>query len=142
MAKYSFGFKNTQTGKVSIAVTGMTKAEAYKMKEACKAVENDALKAVIKIEMNSHEKQIDKLIARGVSEIIGGWENTLEDYPEDHEEHKKAEAILNHDTLFDYIYDYVMIESASNYASHIRFAGKEFIEDRIESRLKKEGYGK
>lgn len=142
MATYAVGFKNIKTGKTNIGVKGLTKDEALQMKESMKAVETESVKVIVKIEMNNHEKQVNTLISRAVSEIIGGYENTLLDYMEEDEEYKKAQDILNHDTLFDMIYDYVMNESASNYASHIRFAGKQFIEDRIEARLKKEGYGK
>lgn len=142
MATYAVGFKNFETGKTAIATKGLTKDEALQMKECMKAVETEFVKVVVKIEMNSHEKQVDLLIQEAVSEYIGAYENTLSDFPEDSEEYKEAKELLNHDTLFEIIYDQVMKESASNYASHIRFAGKAFIEDRIEKRLKKEGYGK
>ena len=142
MATYAVGFKNVVTGRVSIAMTGLSKEEATNMKNAMTEAETEIVKAVMKIEMNKHEKAVDRLIQNAVSEIIGGFENTLYDYAEDDEEYKEAKRVLNHDTLFDMIYGDVIAESENNADSHIRFAGKKFIEDRIEARLKKEGYGK
>lgn len=121
----------------------LTKEEAISFRDAMLPVADHAeLKLKIFIEMNQHEKMVNFLIQQGVSEWIGGLENTLLDYPEDSEEYQNAKADLNHDTLFGCIYNYVMDNSRGNYASHIRFAGKKFIEERIESILIKEGYGK
>ena len=142
MATYAVGFKNVATGRVSIAVTGLSKEEATNMKNTMTEVETEIVKVVMKIEMNKHEKAVDRLIQNAVSEIIGGYENTLSDYAENDEEYKEAKSVLNHDTLFGMIYDDVMAESENNADSHIRFAGKKFIEERIETRLNKEGYGK
>ena len=142
MATYSIGFKNLTYGTKAIAVEGLTKEKAMGMKESMKTLETEDVKVFVKIEMNKHERQTDLLIQNAVSEIIGGFENLLEDSEEGSDDWTEAKETLNHDELFKMIYNDVMSESRSNYASHIRFAGKEFIEDRIEARLKKEGYGK
>lgn len=122
---------------------GMSKAEAKEKLELLKnANEQYGIKFTLCIEMNAHERVIDSLIQDAVSQFIGGYENTLSDYAEGTEEYEYAKKILNHDTLLDIIYKDVMVNSKRNYASHIRFAGKQFIIDRIETRLKKAGYGK
>lgn len=124
-------------------LNGMSKAEAKEKLEALRqGNEQYGIKFTMCIEMNAHERVVDMLIQEAVSQFIGGYENTLTDFAEDTEEYKQAQRILNHDTLLDIIYKDVMVNSKGNYASHIRFAGKKFITDRIETRLKKEGYGK
>jgi hypothetical protein len=121
----------------------MTKAEASEMLEKMKpGAQATGYNVTMFISMNTREREIDRLIQEAVSEWIGGLENTLMDFPEDSEDYKQAKKLLNHDSLFDIIYRDIMEESRSNKASHIRFAGKEFIADRIEKALKKDGYGK
>lgn len=142
----AYGVKCDTLGNIKVLIKGLTKEEAERRANESNGIakENgcaEYMKFYAYREMNSHEKQVAKLISLATSEIIGGYENTLLDYPEDSEEYKEAKEILNHDTLFGMIYDYVMEESRRNYASHIRFAGKQFIEERIEKRLQKEGYG-
>lgn len=125
---------------------GMTKEEAKALAEEqnrkCEELGlSDHMKAIVTINMNAHERELDRIISCCVSEWIGGYENVLLDYPEDSEEYKEAKEVLQHDALFDAIYRDVMFDTKRNAKSHIRFAGKAFIEDRIETRLKKEGYG-
>ena len=137
MAKYGIKVNGNKL------IEGMDKQEAKEMFENLKKA-NEPLGLEIKmfIQMNQHEKEIDRLIQNAVSEWIGGFENTMADYPTDSEEYRNAQDQLNHDTLFELIYDNIMTESRKNKSSHIRFAGKEFITDRIEKRLKQSGYGK
>lgn len=144
----TYGVKCDTLGNITVLIKGLTKEEAERRANESNGIakENGCAEymkfyAYEEVKLNSHEKQVARLIANATSEIIGGFENTLLDYPEDSEEYKGAKAVLNHDTLFEMIYRYVMEESRSNYASHIRFAGKKFIEERIEKRLAKEGYG-
>lgn len=122
-----------------------TKEEAEAMVEAnMKAMQEIGCteltcKAVRKL--NEHEKVVAKLISQAVSEYIGGYENTMLDFEPGCEEYEEAKAFLSdHNGLVDAIYREVMLESKDNTRSHIRFAGKQFILDRIESRLAKEGY--
>ena len=144
----TYGIKMVIGDSKTVVKTGMEKAEAHKLADEtnAKAEENGlakTMKAVVFIEMNAHEKQVERLITEAVSEIIGGFENQLYDSEEGSEEWLAAKAVLNHDTLFGMIYDNVMYYSSNKrHASHIRFAGKAFIEERIERRLTKEGYGK
>ena len=145
MATYGVRVINTETGAKAVYDSKLTKEEAITKKNELKAlIQNNDFHLTVQvfIEMNMHEKMVSRLIQYAVSELIGGRENTLLDYPEDSEEYQTAKACLNHDELFAEIYDYVMMESKGNYASHIRFAGKQFIEDRIDARLVNEGYGK
>ena len=144
----TYGVKYEMMGTVKTLATGLSKEEAERRAaESNRVAEENGCAEYMRfftyeeVKLNTHEKQVARLIQSATSEIIGGFENTLIDYPEGSEEYEEAKAILNHDTLFEMIYDHIMEESRGNHASHIRFAGKKFIEERIEARLKKEGYG-
>lgn len=144
----TYGIKMVIGDTKTVVKTGMTKEAAREMaNETNKLSEANGtaeyMKAVVFIEMNAHEKQVERLIQEAVSEIIGGFENQLADNDEGTEEWQDAKNALTHDNLFDMMYEHVMYYSSNKrHASHIRFAGKAFIEERIERRLKKEGYGK
>lgn len=140
MATYAVRLNNGTT-KVTIN-KGMTREAAHELAEQYRSFSPAEIKVQVIVEMNAHERVIDRLIQQSVSENIGAWECTMMDYPEGSEEYEGAKRMLEHDIIFDAIYNDVMDYSKRNYASHIRFAGKQFIIDRIESRLKKEGYGK
>ena len=142
MATYGVRIRNLEFGIKKTMASGLTKEQAIEMAEGMKALETDTIKIVAFIEMNQHERQVDLLIQDAVSEFIGARECTMMDFPEDSEEYQMAKSNLNHDELFREIYDHVMEESQGNYRSHLRFAGKAFVEERIEARLKREGYGK
>ena len=93
-------------------------------------------------EMNKHQREAFRCVCEASGEYIGGWENTMLDYPEDHEEYKNAQTVLSrtHEELVDDIYQMVMAESDKGVLRHLRFAGKDFILERIDRRLKKWGY--
>lgn len=93
-------------------------------------------------QMNAHQKEAYTLIMATMSEYIGGYENTLMDYPEDDEEYKTAKAFLSqsHEDLIEIIYNDVMASSDSGMRKHLRFAGTEFIKERISKKLTKWGY--
>lgn len=94
-------------------------------------------------EMDAHQKAMYKLMDSWTCDMIGGYENTLCDYATDTEEYKKAESFLKqpHEDMAKYFYDMVMSDcrQGSN-AEHARFAGSQFLKDRIERRLTKWGY--
>ena len=142
MATYGVRVRNLEFGIKKTMASGLTREQAIEMAESMKALETDTVKISAFIEMNQHERQVDRLIQDAVSEFIGARECTMMDFPEDSEEYQMAKSSLNHDELFGEIYDHVMEESQGNYRSHLRFAGKAFVEERIEDRLKREGYGK
>lgn len=93
-------------------------------------------------EMNAHQKEAYRWISESMSEYIGGYENTLQDYEEEDEEYKEAEEFLNlpHDELVEIIYNDVMAGADKGTAKHLRFAGAEWIKERISKRLTKWGY--
>ena len=136
---YTNGQKFNETG------YNFTKEEAEAMVEAqMKSMQEIGcteltMKAVRKL--NEHEKVVARLISQAVSEYIGGYENSMLDNEPGTEAYEEAKAFLSdHNELVDAIYREVMSESKGNTRSHIRFAGKQFILDRIERRLEKEGY--
>lgn len=94
-------------------------------------------------DMNEHQKLAYKLMDEVTSEFIGGNENTMSDFEEDTEEWQGAKEFLSqpHDRLKEFIYNQIMfMADERGYAKHIRFAGKDFIMERIEKRLQKWGY--
>lgn len=103
-------------------------------------------------ECNARQKKAWKNVVHAISWIVGGWENTLMDNPEDSKEYKSAKAMLSdHDKLAEYIYNEVITrvydedgvmfgESEERYLKDIRFCGKAWIMERIERRLRKQGY--
>lgn len=146
MASYGVRLVNEEAGIKNDLKADMTYEEATKMRDELNAnmakVGMDTLKAVRFAKMNQHEKVINQLVRQCVSEWIGGLENTMQDYTEDTEEYQNAKAMLNHDDLFNMFYSDIMAETKRNAKSHLRFAGKKFIEERIENALEKCGYGK
>ena len=94
-------------------------------------------------EMNEHQSLVFNLMSNYMSEMIGGCENTLTDCEDGEEEYIRAKRYLSmgHDALKQDIYNAVMAECKNGtYASHAKFAGKEFLMERIECRLVKWGY--
>lgn len=93
-------------------------------------------------EMNLHQREAFDYICEVMSEYIGGYENTLSDFPEGTEEYKEAKDFLGqgHDELKGIIYEEVMAISDTGTAKHLRFAGTDFIMERIDRRLAKWGY--
>ena len=146
MATYTVKMVNESIGFKKVVKAGLTKEEAIQLRDdSNKGIKENGIEGFefkVAIQMNEHEKVIDRIIRNCVSEWIGGYENTMTDYPEGSEEYEAAKAMLNHDRLFDAFYADIMLETKRNAKSHVRFAGKQFIEDRIETALKKNGYGK
>lgn len=92
--------------------------------------------------MNAHEKRALRLINNAMSDLIGGYENTMEDFAEGSEEYEAAEQYLTqgHEGLVKSIYDYVMAEASGTSAESIKFVGTDTIEGLISAKLKGWGY--
>ena len=91
-------------------------------------------------EMTSHQKKMFFLMDEVMCDIIGGFANSLEDNKPDTAEYKVADAFLSqgHDELAAYFYNEVMNRcQAGSDASCARFAGGDFLKERIEKRLNK-----
>lgn len=136
----TYGVRVVINGMKQTFKSGLTKEEATEIKNTITPPEGWEVQVFI--EMNQHEKVINRLISQCVTEWIGGLENQVQDSEEDSEEYKNAKAMLNHDSLFSAFYSDIMVETRKNAKSHLRFAGKQFIEERIEAALKRNGYGK
>lgn len=93
-------------------------------------------------ECNKHEQLAWKLMIEQYNMYIGGLENILEDYNENDKEYQEAkETLSNHDLLKQFIYDEtIAIAEQMRFAKSIKFAGKDFLMERIEKRLVKDGY--
>ena len=103
-------------------------------------------------EMNTQQKKAFYNIRNAADYLIGGLENTMEDYPEDSEEYQEAQATLDdHDLLVNQIYDLALTEifleganifgkAAEAYLKDIRFCGKEWLMERVEKQVTKAGY--
>lgn len=103
-------------------------------------------------EMNARQKRAFYNIYHAANWMIGGLENTLEDFEKDSEEYQNAAATLaDHDGLVASLYDAATTElysegscqfgkAAEKALKDIRFCGKEFLMARCEARIKKMGY--
>lgn len=89
-------------------------------------------------ELNGHQARALRMVKEIYNDIIGGWENTLLDYSEDEDEYQRAyKALHNPEGLVETIY-YDVVRGMSD--TEIRFAGKEWIKERIARKLLKDGY--
>lgn len=93
-------------------------------------------------EMNTHQLLAFEFICYAMSELIAGYELSLQDYPEGSEEYEEAKAYLGRgkEALKNDVYEEVMALADKGTAKHLRFAGKDFIMERIDRRLTKWGY--
>lgn len=98
---------------------------------------------------NAHQKAVFTNAYFAACDIVGGIENTLLDYPEDHEEYKNAQEFLNdYDTLYHYVfheathgeYGCGFAGPGTDAQKHYRFAGKQFTLDCVTEILKAMGY--
>lgn len=100
-------------------------------------------------DMNSRQKKAFYNIYHASNWLIGGLENALSDYPEDSEDYKEAEALLNdHDRLVTTLYEMATVNCYAegscwfdaSWIREIRFCGKDWLMERCEKRITKEGY--
>ena len=103
-------------------------------------------------EMNERQKKAFYNIKYAAYDLLGGLENTLLDYSEDSEEYKSAKALLdNHDALVEELYRMAtsaiykdgacwLGKGAEMEIRDINFCGKEWLIERCEKRISKEGY--
>ena len=103
-------------------------------------------------EMNQRQKKAFYNIKYAAYDLLGGLENTLLDYPEDSDEYKSAYAFLHdHDRLVKRLYeDATTCVYGPGYCGFgpeherlirdIRFCGKDWLMERCEKRIQKEGY--
>ncbi len=93
-------------------------------------------------EMNSNQKRVFMMVVDACNEFIGGWENTMMDYPEDDEEYKNAQEILGagHDTLVNWILSDIRHSTEWQRLEHLHFVSLEWTKERVDRRLKKMGY--
>lgn len=104
-------------------------------------------------EMNAREKKAFFNIKHAANDLIGGLENTLWDTEENSEEHKSAEAKLaDHEGLVKELYEmattaiygdgYCCFDKAAcqRELRDINFCGTEWLMERCDKRITKEGY--
>ena len=103
-------------------------------------------------EMNVRQKKAFYNVYWAANDLIGGLENTLLDYPEDSDDYKSAYALLHdHDRLVKTLYEMATTAfydvgfcgfgtAYQRYIRDINFCGKEWIMERCEKRVTKEGY--
>ena len=103
-------------------------------------------------EMSIRQRKAFFNIKHAAHDLLGGLENTLLDYPEDSEEYKSAKALLDdHDALVkelyyratSAVYSEGMIwfgRDAEMYIRDINFCSTEWLMERCERRIRKEGY--
>lgn len=104
-------------------------------------------------DMNERQKKAFYNIKHAANDLLGGLENTLLDYSEDSEEYKSAKAFLDdHNALVQDLYIRATSEvysgdgavwfgkSAERFIRDINFCGKDWLMERCERRITKEGY--
>ena len=93
--------------------------------------------------LNRHQQYVMELINEAFLDGFLGYENTLNDFPKDSEEYKRAYEVINatRDEKIKMIYNLVVYYTNCNeHDKHIRFAGTDWIKERISKRLEKYGY--
>lgn len=102
-------------------------------------------------DMNERQKKAFNNIYWAAQHLLGGLENTLLDYPEDSEEYKSAYELLHdHDRLVETLYHEATTAFYEEgicgwgpvyqkYIRDINFCGKEWLMERCEKRITKEG---
>lgn len=99
--------------------------------------------------MDKREKLARRNIQNCINFELGGYENTLLDYPEDAEEYIKAKAFLaDHEAIVGYIYNcsvsdfYVEggVFTDTRIIAQIKFLGKKKLMEIVEELVSKEGY--
>ena len=103
-------------------------------------------------DMDARQKKAFYNIKHAANDLLGGLENTLLDNTEDSEEYKEAKALLDdHEALVKELYSMattaVYDEGFCGFGSayqmiirDINFCGKEWLKERCEKRITKEGY--
>ena len=103
-------------------------------------------------EMNVRQQKAFRNIKYAADDLLGGLENTLLDYDEDSEEYINAKRLLsNHSELVNQLYKRATTElygpgfcgfgrEAQMVIRDINFCGKEWLLERCEKRITKEGY--
>lgn len=104
-------------------------------------------------EMNAREKKAFFNIKYAANDLLGGLENTMMDYNEDEPQYKNAKAMLeDHEALVKALYDMATTEVfgdgyccfnkavVQKELRDINFCGKEWLMERCERRITKEGY--
>ena len=103
-------------------------------------------------ECNARQQKAYRNILYASRWLLGGLENTLEDYEEGSEEYESAKAQLaDHDGLVNELYRMATTElyndgsccfnaGAERYLRDVRFTGRDWLMERCEARIKKAGY--
>lgn len=104
-------------------------------------------------ECNARERKAFLNIKYASYDLIGGLENTMLDYSEDSEQYKRAKALLdNHEALVAELYSMATTaiyeegccifndRLVQKLLRDINFCGKEWLMERCERRITKEGY--
>ena len=99
--------------------------------------------------MTKNEKLARRNIQNCINFELGGYENTLLDYPEDAEEYINAKDFLaDHEAIVDYIYQCAVTDfyveggvyTDNRIICQIKFLGKEKLMSIVEELVSKEGY--
>lgn len=94
-------------------------------------------------DMNERQYRVFVEVKELCCDVVGGFANTLMDYPKDSVEYKEADEFLHQprEQLVDVLYQTLVQESLnSSFNKDLKFVGKQFIIERIEKRLNKLDY--
>ena len=92
--------------------------------------------------MDGHQSKMFFLIDEVMSAVLSDYTYCMATNAPHTPQYKEAKIFLSkgHDELVSYFYNEVMSCTAGSYYRHARFAGGDFLKERIDKRLKKWGY--
>lgn len=100
-------------------------------------------------DMNARQKRAYYNIYHASNWLLGGLENALSDYPKDSDDYKEAEEMLNnHSRLVETLYTMAIANCYAegncwfdaSWIKDIKFCGKDWLMERCEKRITREGY--
>ena len=92
--------------------------------------------------LDGHQSKMFFLIDEVMSAVLSDFKYDMATSAPYTPQYKKAKAFLSqgHDELVTYFYNKVMSCTAGGYYSNARFAGGDFLKEKIDKRLKQYGY--
>lgn len=91
--------------------------------------------------MNKRQERAVRMIVEEVQECINGFKRTMNDYPVYSDEYEyAADTLRNHDSLVEYVYEYLFCNYFSDCIKDLHFCGKNWLCSKISYYAKCIGY--
>lgn len=91
-------------------------------------------------DMNKNQLAVYQLMDKWTTDVIGGFENQMEDNEEGSAAYEEAKSFLSksHEEMKQCFFDAIRADREAQ--KHLKFVGNDFLLERIERRLTKWGY--